>query len=550
MRKLRISDGKDWSFLNGKWTDGLEGELIPPDGGGKEYVAVEHTHEYSDIRAKFRFKFRSHVDECGDTYSAIGGARFLFRLEDSMRYYALDIPWGGQQNRNRHFWAGIVLADGTPLQRYLHLGLVLGLCPEHDRWYEARVECLGTRIRAWIEGRPVADIEDHTYATGRIGLMAPPPSNPETPHFADLQVSGTEVAPSPWGGLTQPPKHWITPCREVDPETYQSYPNLIMSKSGELTVSIPFGKPQSGEPRRTVWVRSKDGGRTWSDPEPATLQERLFGPSFVRKDGTWVCVHINENAKDVKEAFYTYESKDEGKTWIGRTEPWHLFGGPKPLNVQGEWPQELSLPASLCGDALRLRDGTLLLPVGCNWSGGRYGGRIATDFVFRSTDDGETWEAPVRCDRDNSPDSRWFCPGDFSEIGLAEAADNVVVGFGRPGPWPYMWQVRSNDGGKTWEPAAFAPFPGYCISLTRTASGALVAVHRFPYLTANVSYDGGVTWDAGTIIDYPHFANHHAVEAEPDVVLVVYMGHYIEPGQADDRILRLRVTGQGLVLDK
>ena len=51
-------------------------------------------------------------------------------------------------------------------------------------------------------------------------------------------------------------------------------------------------------------------------------------------------------------------------------------------------------------------------------------------------------------------------------------------------------------------------------------------------------------------VDYPHLANHHAVEAEPDVVLVVYMGHYMEPGQADDRILRLRVTGQGLVLDK
>lgn len=112
-----------------------------------------------------------------------------------------------------------------------------------------------------------------------------------------------------------------------------------------------------------------------------------------------------------------------------------------------------------------------------------------------------------------------------------------------------MWQVRSNDGGRSWEPAAFGNFPGYCITLTRTASGALIAVHRFPYLTANVSYDGGVTWDAGTILDHPIWANHRAIEVEPDVVLVFYMGHIVEPGQADDRILRLHVTEGGLRLD-
>ena len=82
--------------------------------------------------------------------------------------------------------------------------------------------------------------------------------------------------------------------------------------------------------------------------------------------------------------------------------------------------------------------------------------------------------------------------------------------------------------------------------VARTASGALVAVHRFPYLGANVSHDGGVTWDAGTIIDYPLWANHQTVEVEPDVVLVNYMGYIAEPGHADRRVVRLRVTEQGL----
>jgi hypothetical protein len=113
-----------------------------------------------------------------------------------------------------------------------------------------------------------------------------------------------------------------------------------------------------------------------------------------------------------------------------------------------------------------------------------------------------------------------------------------------------MWEVRSQDGGRTWQPAAHGPFPGYCITLTRTQSGALVAIHRYPYLTANLSYDGGRTWDAGTIVDYPAWANHQAVEVEPDVVLVVYMGHIVEAGQPDTRALRLRVTGHGLAVER
>ena len=39
------------------------------------------------------------------------------------------------------------------------------------------------------------------------------------------------------------------------------------------------------------------------------------------------------------------------------------------------------------------------------------------------------------------------------------------------------------------------------------------------------------------------------MEIEPDVVLLTYMGHIMDPGQRDSRITRLRVTDSGLVLD-
>jgi len=538
-----VDAADEWTFLGGKWREGENGELVPPDAGTGLFLAVPHRHQYADLQVEFRFRFRPPT---------AGAVRLAFRLQDASRYYALDIPWCGQQSRSRHMWAGIVVADGTPLQRYRNLRLIPGITPQHNRWYQARVECCGPRIRAWIDGRPVADLEDGTYRAGRIGLMgivaggkggnALLPANRRSSagktDFTEVRVTGTSVAPSHWSGLTEPAPHWITPCAEVDPETYQGYPNIIRSKSGELTASIPFNNPCGEPPRRTVWVRSRDGGRTWSEPEPATLQKG-FGGWFVRRDGTWVCIHVKEHGP-VQEAFYTYESADEGRTWRG----------PRPLNVQGDWPPGLTMPCGTSGQLLRLRDGTLLMPVACQMEIGSYlNAKFSTNFVFRSTDDGQTWAAPVWCDRNNCVGDAWFAAGNFSEIGLAEADENVVVGYGRPGPWPYMWRVQSNDGGKTWEPAAFGSFPGYCISLTGTASGALVAVHRFPYLTANVSYDGGVTWDAGTIVDYPVWANHKALEVEPDVVLVNYMGMYEEPGQADIRMVRLRVTERGLVLD-
>ena len=135
-----------------------------------------------------------------------------------------------------------------------------------------------------------------------------------------MAVEGTAAGPSPWPGLAEPGPHWITPCRQVDSQTYQSYPSIIRSKSGALTAAIPFGNPNAGEVRRTVWVRSPDGGRSWSEAEPAALQQG-FATSFVRQDGTWVCVNVKYEETSLEKAFYTYESPDEGHTWQG-PRPW------------------------------------------------------------------------------------------------------------------------------------------------------------------------------------------------------------------------------------
>lgn len=526
---LRLGEGA-WTYLNGAWTEGADGELAPPDGTAVEYIAVREDAAYRDFTASFRFKLRSVVT-----------VRFLFRLRDSRRFYAFEIPFGGQQFRSRACWAGMVVADGTPLQRYLSFGMAPGLCACLGQWYDVRVEAAGPRLRAWINDIPVADVEDHTYTEGRVGFASIQTPYIEAPRIDRVTIAGETYPPNAWSGLRAPAQHWITPCREVDPETYQSYAGLLKTESGEAVLNLTYGNPNCEGPRRAVFIRSRDEGKTWGQPEPSTLEPGFGGP-FVRRDGTWVCVHSGKKNPDM--GVHCYESGDEGRTWRG----------PHELRIADGWPAEWR--AVSAWPAVRMRDGALVLPLICAVTDEPKAPStqpFCSAMVLRSEDDGHTWSAPVLCDadaRDSSlPPALLKYAGRFYEVAMDETEPGVLVGIGRPDRDPYMWQLRGEDGGRSWEPAAVGHFPGFCPSLTRTASGALVATTRFPHFSARVSHDGGRTWSLPVILDYPAWANQRAVEIEPDVVLITYMGHIMDPGQPDSRIARLRVTGQGLALD-
>ena len=527
---LHIGDGQGWTFLNGAWQDGPDGELGPPDGSLVEYLAIREQEACGDFEASFRFRLRN-----------ITPVRFLFRLQDSRRFYALDIPFGGQQFRARACWAGIVVADGSPLQRYLTFGLVPGLCACLGTWYEVRLRATGPRLRAWIGDIPVADVEDDTYTSGRFGLGTLQTPYSEAPRFDSVRIEA-DLQPAPdWPGLQAPPDHWITPCREVDPSSYQSYAGLIKSNDGAATLYLTYGNPNAGERKRAVLLRSGDGGRTWGDPEPTAFEPGFGGP-FVRRDDTWVCLHGQPDDADAP--LVAYESADEGQTWQG----------PEALQIDGGWPAQWR--AGGPWRAVRLRDGALVAPIMVTPADEPKAPTQCPFWValtIRSEDDGHTWSAPVICDADarqlDQPPAMPRYAARFYEVAMDEAEPGVLVGIGRPDRDPFMWQLRSHDAGRSWEPAAIGHFPGFCPSLTRTACGALVATTRFPHFAAHLSRDNGRTWDPPVILDYAIWANQQAVEIEPDVVLITYMGHIMEPGQADSRIARLRVTDAGLILD-
>ena len=174
---------------------------------------------------------------------------------------------------------------------------------------------------------------------------------------------------------------------------------------------------------------------------------------------------------------------------------------------------------------------------------------VYSQVILRSDDDGRSWRVKERCCADpRATRSELQGYADISELGMAETGNGEVIGLGRPEQEALMAMIRSRDGGRSWRFAGRAPFPGYCVSLTRTTSGALVAITRFPYLCAHVSYNGGRTRDIGTILDFPMWANQRAIEVEPNVILVLYMGHVLQKGIPDVRALRIRVLRDGLTL--
>ncbi len=111
-----------------------------------------------------------------------------------------------------------------------------------------------------------------------------------------------------------------------------------------------------------------------------------------------------------------------------------------------------------------------------------------------------------------------------------------------------MWQTQSDDGGKSWQAATYAPFSGAGgADMVATRSGYLVIVKRGPGLGLNISLDDGVNWDEGTAIDFTTDYNGTAIEVEPDVILVAYPLAMDEIRPALMRTQRIRITPDGPV---
>lgn len=159
-------------------------------------------------------------------------------------------------------------------------------------------------------------------------------------------------------------------------------PCVVRLKSGQLLVVAFHQHPQEGKKIREdmLLFRSNDDGRTWSDGQTLELLGRE--PYFSSlEDGTlFITTHLLEN--DVRNELgythsYLHRSRDAGESWeTVRIAAEDIPGAPK-----NAW-------AMTSRNVLELETGTLIF--GVSAPGG-------LDFLWRSVDQGRTWDRSLSC---------------------------------------------------------------------------------------------------------------------------------------------------------
>ena len=225
-------------------------------------------------------------------------------------------------------------------------------------------------------------------------------------------------------------------------------------------------------------VRSRDGGRTWSDRAVTGLVGRE--PYFsVARDGTlFITAHLL--APDVRNArgyihSYLHRSTDGGRTWSTRP----IAREDVPGSDQAEW-------ILTSRNVLELADGTLIL--GVSAPGG-------SDWLWRSTDGAETWDTSLRCAFEGVDPSRlswpfmaetvfWqACGGDLLALFRVDPRVFPMPGSDPPGGDQGGWYrferlvlFRSGDGGSRWtrEPEIGSFYGEMYPAILRLADGRLL----------------------------------------------------------------------------
>lgn len=472
-----------------------------------------------------------------------GNFGIVFGAQDSSHYYWAQVPFWGQLPRGRAYYAAISVADGSGHIRTLEMRLMPNVPCHANVWRTLKVERRGGRMQMWVNGVRGPCVTDTRYGAGRVGL-----SGFAKFRVRHLRLDGRPVAGPAWPAGDQRPQPWYWPVPDLGLGDVQPSGILLKLSDEELLLAIIIGDKSSchtlhaGNSATRLYL-SRDGGRTWA-PHGTTAQA-INGRWWVPEPGLIRMVDFDRG--------FTYrDSRDKGRTW----------SAPVHGRLLGDWQRDLLRDRTwnLLYGFCRLNDGALLAVILHGYDGlydaipnaghMTWGAVMAQPYCSLSADEGRTWSEPVAMDNaaGNLGDRPDAPCGGFSETAVAQMPGGRIVAVARPFASPFMWQTQSEDGGRTWRMACYAPFSGAGgPTLVATRSGYLALFKRGPGCGLTISADGGVNWDEGTMIDYPCTFNGSAIEVEPDVVLVVYPQSMDETRPTRVRAQRIRITPDGPV---
>jgi len=258
--------------------------------------------------------------------------------------------------------------------------------------------------------------------------------------------------------------------------------SLIELRDGSLL--LMYGAHQKtgdwdrGEIRQT---RSRDGGKTWSEPTTVFRDEKrsLFQVAFARlAKGDIGLTHTSlANGRDAFKVFR--RSTDDGQTW---SEPLKISDASHDYTT-GPWDKLYSLTS-----------GRVIVLLHCNMqpNAKKQGGPLGVYTVY-SDDNGKTW---TRSPNDNvlhvadNPTGKheWG----FWEPSLVEHAPGKLLMMARTAIG-WLWESRSDDNGSTWTPPTKTSIPNPLAPpvLTRIPNTeTLVLIHN-PDVNLPESWHGG-----------------------------------------------------------
>ena len=514
-------------------------QMRPPlaDGGWRQAAAIRTDACLSD--ETIELEYQQSVDS--------GNFGIVLGAQDSGHYYYAYVPLWGQLWRARASYAAIGITDGSGYIRNLKMQLMPNVPCHWNMWKSLKVERRGSDITMWVNGVRGPSVRDDTYGPGRAGVAG----------FArylidDIKIDGTPINGPTWREDDLPGRTWSHVEEDLDLGDFQGPGQPVRLPDDEIILPIRIARDtschQTNEDNAAVYLySSRDLGRTWSRyAGPMRLDSPARGPWFVPHSGVIRACEFDPDQRQ----FVLRESSDKALTW----------GEPMPGALLGDWERDLFREG--CWNGLfgftRLNDGALLAVILHGYKGmydvipnhgqGTWGTEVAQPYCTVSRDDGLTWSEPVPMDTaalnlGETPDSP--CGG-FSETSVAQLPGGRIVALARPFRSPYMWQTHSDDGGKTWRQACYAPFSGAGgPQLVATRSGYLVSIKRGPGVGLHISLDGGLNWDEGTMVDFPSNFNGSAIEVEPDVLLVTYPQAMDEIRPSYARTQRIRITPDG-----
>jgi len=532
-----------WKFDEGK--DGTAA-----DSSGKDNHGVIHNATWTDGKAGKALLFNGE-----DAYVDCGNKGSL-DLPEAFTIEAWVFPRkGGRPEQSivgkgyKHD-ANYLLRMGIPwVENRLMLKVTdqrtQGIEIEYDQWHHVAGICDGERIAIYIDGelaseRPFFHGLKKNSIPVTIGRTLGAPVGRE--YFRGIiddvkiydRVLSKYSLKGPTGSEVARKTRNITGRGAWG--DYEGFPGVCRLANGDLIVVFYAGRSHMGYPHpdlpkngRICFMRSRDGGKDWSEPETlfdSDWDDRDPGITQL-KDGTLICAFSRATwyQKGRIEEVCTVRSFDGGITWESEpariTAPWYTEDEKQEV-IQKAGPKATTDPVAMEIEAVcasnspvrELSDGTLILPhygfFGTYRKGIYYGSGLV-----RSRDQGKTWGDPSIV----APSS----PADLCEPDIIELDDKRLLCVMRPA----MAQSFSGDGGRTWsEPVDLVPFTrGHAPFLSKTRSGAILCGYRelpIPKTSIIVSTDSAQTWSRPWLIDYPGGAYPNLVELEDGKMLCIY----------------------------